>query len=137
MQRAATIKDQIKAKVNPQYRHFLSIAAIILLGLGSILRFLYTLGIGPEGAGFNLFFFISSVYLISFVSLLWLVEMEKPNEYTTKAKVYFNFLNSLVGRGLFIIFCSLILVEKSDQNEVLIAIFAIIVGGINVVLGWD
>ena len=63
--------------------------------------------------------------------------MNKPNDNTTKAKVYFNFLNSLVGRGLFIIFCSLILVEKSDQNEVLIAIFAIIVGGINVVLGWD
>ena len=90
----------------------LSVAAIGLLGLMSVFRLLYNFGIGPDGAGFNLFFFISSLYLISFVALIWLVEMDKPNEHTTKAKVYFNFLNSWTGRGFFLIFCALILVEK-------------------------
>ena len=86
----------------------------MLLGVGTVFRFLYNFGIGAELAGFNLFFFITTLYLISFVGIAALVEFVPTHEKSVLARTYCNFLNSIIGKGLFLIFMALILCEKTD-----------------------
>jgi len=101
------------------------------------MRFLYNFGVGPEAAGFNLFFFLSSCYLISFLIIHALIEFSPDHKYSILARTYFNFLNTIIGRGLFLIFMSLVLLEKDDQGEILIALIVIGVGIVDIILGWN
>ena len=52
-------------------------------------------------------------------------------------RTYFNFLDRIIGRGLFLIFLALMLCEKQNQGEVIIAIVVICVGIVDIVLGWE
>jgi hypothetical protein len=74
---------------------------------------------------------------MSFVVIHGFVELKQDHEYAIMARTYFNFLNTIIGRGLFLIFMALILAEKSDQGEIIIALVVICIGICNIVLGWD
>lgn len=80
------------------------------------------------------FYFISFIAIISFAEILYI---RPDNENSLKVRTYFNFLNKLVGRGLFLIFLAMIMVQKTDQGEVFFAIGVISVGIIDIILGWD
>jgi len=103
----------------------------------TFLRFLWCFGVGAEEAHFNFFFFLSTLYQMSFVVIHAFVEFKQDHKYSILARTYFNFLNTINGRGIFLIFMSLILAEKTDQGEVIVAIIVIVIGGCNIVLGWD
>jgi len=124
-------------KCNDKVAKIANIVAVFALGVGTVFRFLYNFGVGPETAGFNFFFFISSLYMLSFVSILALVVFKPDHQKAQLARTYFNFLNSITGKGFFLIFLAFILCEKTDQGEIFIAIFVIIIGIVDIVLGWN
>ena len=125
----------IKERCNDKVSRIANIISLGALAVWSVLRFLWCFGVG--GGGFNLWFFISSLYLLSFVAVHILVEMNKDHKYSILARTYFNFLNTIIGRGFFLIFMSMILIEKQDQGEIIIAIGVIATGICDIVLGWD
>ena len=118
-----------------------------MLAIMALLHLLYNFGVGPAatnvegvitpGAGFNFFFFLQTLYLFSFVAILGLVVISPEHPNSLKARTYFNFLNSIVGRGFFLIFLALVILVKTNQAEWLFAIVNICVGIVNIILGWS
>jgi hypothetical protein len=122
--------------------------AVLLLAIGALLHLLYNFGVGPasvtnaegvttQGAGFNFFFFLQTLYLWSFILIHALVVVKPDHPKSLEARTYFNFLNNIVGRGLFLIFMSLVLLSKTDQGEWFFAIVVICTGIVNIILGWN
>ena len=52
-------------------------------------------------------------------------------------KTYFNFLDRTFGKGLFIIFQSMMLVEVGDAGEIVLALVCIVIGVCNLIIGWS
>jgi len=91
-----------------------------------------------KASGFaNFCFFMETLYFIAFIAILALIEFKKDNKFSVLARTYFNFLNTILGRGVYLIFMAMILVEKHDQFEIGIAIYIIVVAICDIVLGWD
>ena len=130
---ASKIKDKCSVKV----LRIANIVSLAALGVWGVLRLLWCFGVGPLEAGFNFFFFISTFYLLSFIAIHAAIEIKPDHEKSIILRTYFNFLNNLVGRGFFLIFMALIILEKQDQLEIICAIFVISVGICTIVVGWD
>ena len=89
---------------------------------------------------FDLFYFVELLYLVSFTIIVFFAEILylRPESATSlKVRTYFNFLNSLVGRGLFLIFLALIVASKTHQGEIVFSILIIGIGIIDIILGWN
>ena len=128
---------QIRVRCNDKVSRVANIIAVLGLAVWSVIRFLWSVGVGPEGAHFNFFFFVTSLYLISFVVILGLIELKPDHRYSVLMRTYFNFLNTIIGRGVYLIFLSLILMEKSDQGEIVGGVIIIVIGITNIILGWN
>jgi hypothetical protein len=74
---------------------------------------------------------------MSFVVVHAMIEIKPDHKFSLMFRTYFNFLNTIIGRGVFLIFMALMLAEKSDQGEIFIAIIVIVVGICDIVLGWN
>ena len=61
--------------------------------------------------------------------------IDPENKHSVMVRTYFNFLDKIIGKGLFLIFLSMILIDKQDQGEVIVAIVCIIIGVIDLILG--
>ena len=129
--------SKIKSTCTEKVLQLANCIAIAALGIWALMRLFWNFGVGGEKAGFNFFFFISTFYLFSFIAIHGLIEIKPDHPKAIMARTYFNFLNSMVGRGFFFIFESMVLCEKEDQGEIICAIFVISVGICNVVVGWD
>lgn len=64
-------------------------------------------------------------------------EFKPEHKFGIFVRTYFNFLNTTMGKGIYLIFLALILTEKTDQFEWGIAIYLILVGICNIVIGCD
>ena len=103
-----------------------------------VIRILFNFGVvGGEESGFNLFLFIHTFYLATFVYLMGAAEYGGENDHTRFALTYFNFLARRIGRGLFLIFMALMLPMTTGSFEGLIALGISGVGIIDIILGWD
>ena len=90
-----------------------------------------------SGGGFSLFLMINSLYLMSFIAIYGLVLVKEAHPMSIKARVYFNFLNSLSGKGFALIFLGLITLEVSTWYDWIIGMTSIVVGVCNLTVGWD
>lgn len=128
--------NQIRIRCNDKVSRVANIIAVLGLSVWSFLRFLWCFGVGAEAAHFNFFFFVTSLYLMSFVVILGFIEFKPDHRFSVSLRTYFNFLNTIIGRGLYLIFLALILVEKSDQGEIVVGVIVIVIGICNIILGW-
>lgn len=90
---------------------------------------------------FNLFFFLTTLYFISFIVILAAAEIKylKPeHEKSRQIRTYFNFLDRIIGRGLFLIFLACILLQGENINiEWILSLVCIGTGICDIILGWD
>jgi hypothetical protein len=102
----------------------MNLFAVILMVICIIMRFTY---LGEV----NLFFTILTIYLIVFLVLLVLAELKRMT-----VRIYFNFLDTKVGRGIFIMFLTLLIMEKDSGLEIGMGIVLLIIALFNIFLGW-
>ena len=79
---------------------------------------------------------INTFYYIFFCVILVLAEVSDTNRFSIMVKTYFNFLDRTFGKGLFIIFQAMMLVEIGDAGEVILALACIAIGICNLIIGW-
>jgi len=76
--------------------------------VGAIMRLGHSFG--GEGAhkGFKLFFLIKTFYYIAFILGLLCIEINKEMKPSLVVRTYFNFLDRLFGRAVFLIFLAMV-----------------------------
>ena len=67
--------------------------------------------------------------------MLGLSWIDPENKHSVQVRTYFNFLDKIIGKGLFLIFLAMMLCEKQDQLEIVVAIVCVIIGAIDILLG--
>ena len=103
---------KIKVKCTDKVANIANLIACAGLLLGAILRFNHSFTVS-----FNLFYFLETLYFLSFIIILSLAEILylcPRNKLSLYVRTYYNFLNKLIGRGMFLIFLSMIMVSKTD-----------------------
>ena len=125
--------DKVKEKCTDKVLKAGNFLAYVLFTIGGILRFIWCF----SSAGYNFFFMINSFYYIFFCVILVLAEVSDTNKFSIMVKTYFNFLDRTFGKGLFIIFQSMMLVEVGDAGEIVLALVCIVIGVCNLIIGWS
>lgn len=64
--------------------------------------------------------------------------LKPENEHSQKVRTYFNFLDKIIGRGLFLIFLACLIMNNAVSGglEYIVAIIAVSIGIIDIILGW-
>jgi hypothetical protein len=142
------IMRKIKTIIKPAYVKVLNIIACCILTLGATLRTIYcfTVKIDVEVAegeeaktksGFNLWFFITTLYFFVFIFITAAIEAHETNKFSVFCRTYFNFLDKVFGRGVFLLFLSMMLLERKQGNgEVAMCVIVAIIAGLNMILGF-
>lgn len=91
-------------------------------------RFIY---VKKKEDGANVFFAILTVYLALFILILILAEFK-----IRFIRKYFNFLDRKIGRGFFIFFMGLLILDKTSALEIILGIFILLIAIINIGVGW-
>lgn len=102
----------------------LNILACVMILVCVAFRFVYV----SEGDT-RFFFIILSIYLAFFVGCLLLAEFK-----IERVRKYINFLDTKFGRGVFMIFIALLILEN-HALEILLFIAICIIGMINIMIG--
>lgn len=98
----------------------LTTANIVALGTcaaGCAIRFAYVFSSGgtAKPADYNaVTFFLSTLFNVIFIVLIGLSLLHYDNELGQKVRCYFLFLDYYVGRGIFLLFIGLFLIEMPD-----------------------
>jgi hypothetical protein len=77
-----------------------------------------------------------TLYYIVFIFLFLIVEIKHENKLNIYTRTYFNYLDTMKGKGTFMCFIALILSEKSELGMVFISIPCYIIGFFNICLGF-
>ncbi len=118
------IKDKCKGSKFEKILLILNLVAAGAIIFGIVVRFAY-FGIRSDP-----FFYIMTIFLIPFCVFLILAELDNH-----KVFLYFRFLYPITGRGFYIIFVSLLLLEKSSPGEIIASIIVLVIGILNIVIG--
>jgi hypothetical protein len=108
----------------------LNLVAAALMITCVVFRFIYYTDNGASE--FKFFSFILTIYLALFVILLVLAEFR-----VQKIRTYFDVLDSKWGRGWFILFIALLVLEVHTALEVILCILAILIALFNMLVGWN
>jgi hypothetical protein len=100
---------KIKTIIKPAYVKVLNIIACGILLLGAVLR---ALNCFTSEEGFNLWFFITTIYFFVFILITAAIEAHETNKFSVFCRTYFNFLDKVFGRGVFLLFLSMMLLER-------------------------
>ena len=103
----------------------------IVLFLSVIMRFAYLFPV------FNGFFMIETFYLGSFIIIMSMSEGMFGPSYSKRVRTNFNFLDCNMGRGAFLIFQALILMERTKRGEDVFGFIVILLGLFNIFLGYN
>ena len=122
----------MKEKCTDKVLKLANLATYVMFVIGGIMRLIWCF----SSAGFNFFFMINTFYYVFFCVALVAAEVSDTNKWSIMVKTYFNFLDGTFGKGLFIIFQSLMLCEVSDAGNIILAIACIAIGVCNLIVGW-
>lgn len=114
-----------------------NIAACGLLTCGVALRFWYVFDstqVKPTEYNGFLFTLITLMQLF-FTALLGLSLMSLDNKYSIWARVYFNFLDYYVGRGVYILFIAVLSIENGSAFEIIFFFILIGIAVVDLVVG--
>lgn len=88
-------------------------------------------------SNFNFFFFISSLYFVVFIAILAAILAHEENKFSVFCRTYFNFLDKIFGRGVFMFFLSMMMVERNQRaGEVIMCVIVALIAVLNMVYGW-
>ena len=124
------ISTRLKDKLNPKMIRILNILACVFLFIGAIFRMIECF------KAFNLFFFITSLYFFTFITFVAAVEISEEHKVSVFIRTYFNFLDQMFGRGVFLIYLSFMLLERKTALEILFCILILGIAIVDVVLGY-
>jgi uncharacterized membrane protein len=114
----------IRSKTNARVILVLNLIAIAMMIVCIVYRFI---GFTP---GVSFFFCMLTIYLALFIILFVLILFK-----VALFAKYFNFLNSYIGKGMFIIFLTLLILERKTALEIILGICLLIIAIINLVVG--
>ena len=117
--------DRIKPVFTDSLLRILRLNSIFVLGIAALFRFSY---FKEEDTGFG--FILNTFMFIMYLVLFGLVEFK----HRVFVK-YFDFLTSNHGKGVFIFFCTFVMMEQTSALEVIFAIALIVVSAILIVMG--
>lgn len=125
---------KVKKVIKPAYLKALNIISCVLLVIGAILRFVHCFT-GEEG--FNFFFFCSSIYFFVFIFITAAVIVAPDtNKFSIFCRTYFNFLDKTFGRGVFMFFLGINMLERRVKGEVFMCIIVSVISFVNMILGF-
>jgi len=126
---------KLKQKIKPEHLKYLNFIGIFILAIGAIVRLVFSFN--QEGGGFNFFYFISSLYFFVFIAILASITAHETNKFSVFCRTYFNFLDKVFGRGAFMLFLSMMIVErKQKKGEVFMCIVVALIAILNMVYGF-
>lgn len=101
------------------------------------MRWGHSFGGEGEHKGFKLFFLLKTVYYTAFIGGLLLVEINREWKASRIVRTYFNFLDRLFGRAVFLIFLAMVMCEMPGAYPIMAAIGIICVAICGMILGWS
>ena len=133
------MQEVVEVNCTTKVLFYFNILAGVLFFYGAIERFAHCFG----GAGFNLFFFIVTIYfvigiIILFVGVLSLNGLAKDNKFSVYVRTYFNFVDNKLGLGIFMVFLTCIMIEIGGSTKVFVIITSVInyiIAAVNIFFG--
>ena len=120
--------SKVTYSCNDKLMRITNLVAAAMILVASAFRFVY---MKDDEEDSNVFFIILTIYLILFICLLVMAEFR-----ITFVRRYFNFLDRKVGRGVFILFLGLLILDKTNALEIVLSIFIFLIAFINMIVGW-
>ena len=108
----------------------LNLLACIMMLILIILRFYYV-SLNTIPTSRVVFFIILSIYELLFIGLLVAAEFKAQ-----RPRLYFDFLDSKIGRGGFIAFTMLLILEVSKAAEIILGIIVFSIALLGIIGGW-
>ena len=103
----------------------MNIIACAMMVVCIVFRFVYF-----AKGGNTFFFLVLTIYLAIFLTLEILAEFK-----IQRVRTYFDFLDTKWGRGWFILFIALLVLEKETALEVILCILTIVIALLNMFVG--
>ena len=101
------------------------------------MRLGHSFGGTGEHKGFKLFFLIKTIYYIAFILGLLCIQINPEMKPSLLVRTYFNFLDRLFGRSVFLIFLAMVMCEMPGAYPIMAAIGIIGVAICGMILGWS
>lgn len=118
-----------RVKCNDKLMTVLNLIAAVMIIVCGVMRFVY-FSKRKQADGndikVNVFDIILSLYILIFIVILVLAEFR-----VVLIRKYFNFLDRKMGRGWFILFMGLLILEKVTALEIALSIFILLIAVIN------
>jgi hypothetical protein len=118
----------VQTKCGERMMLVLNLIAIAAQIVCIVYRFVYHL-IGTSTAKF--FYYLLSAYLIIF-EILFLMSLLKIR----KIRHFFVFLNGYMGKGMFIVFTTLLILETKTALEICLGIVMFVIAALNIIIGF-
>ena len=124
------MRNFILTKLSGRLPLIMNLFACVLMLICIGLRFYYvSLNAVPQNR--VAFFVILSIYELIFIGLIIAAEFKSE-----RPRLYFDFLDSKVGRGGFIAFTMLLILEVSLAAEIIMGIVVFVIALIGIISGW-
>lgn len=123
--------EKVKNVCTDRLQLIANIIACAILLLGAIIRLIFSFQYGY----FRVLFFFLTLFYLSFIVLLGLSLLPSQNKVSIFVRTYFNFLDNCCGKGLFILFLSMIMVEQAEWYLIIMTIITCFIAVIDLIIG--
>jgi len=89
-----------------------------------------------QDTGFDFFYLLHVINCIGLIVLLAISEQIFGQALSLPFRTYLNFLDCMLGKGLYLCFLCLLMLEQSDKNETMFVYIVLIVAIFNIVIGY-
>ena len=118
---------KLQGRCNDRLMMVTNLIASALIVVCIVLRFIYLI----DKKTANVFFILLTIYLIIFLVIFVLAEVRNR-----RIRKYFNFLDSKIGRGCFLLFLGLLVFLRKRWVEIIIGIIIVVIAVANCIVGW-
>ena len=136
-QKAKRVQNEILTRCTGQMLVTANIVGLGLCTTGCIMRFYYMFDpsyVMPADTG-GVIFFLSTLFFMFFIALLGLSLLKPSNKLGIWVRSNFHFLDYYLGRGIFLLFIGLFLLELPNGLEVTLFVLVCCVAIVDLVVG--
>ena len=122
-----------KLKCNDKLMTVLNLIAAAMIFICGVMRFVYYKDRNTkyQNTSINIFDVVLSIYIFLFLIILVLAEFR-----VIWIRKYFNFVDRKMGRGWFILFMGLLILETVTSLVIVLSIFILLIAITNMIVGW-
>ena len=125
------LRSIILTKLSGRIPLIMNLLSCVLMLICIILRFYY-IAVNSVPQNRIAFFVILTIYQLIFLGLIIAAEFKAE-----RPRLYFDFLDSKVGRSSFIGFTMLLILEVSGAAEIILGIIVLLMSLLGIVAGWS